>query len=497
MKKKLLTLFLAICMICTLLPFSAFAANDYEIIVGGINVTDANKNDVMGNGTVKYDSSTGTLTLNNANITSSYGVTVDELGESIYAGVLIGEGAGDVNIVLKGDNKISTVCSMNGAECLAIAMVSSNKLSFSGSGSLTVTAKGMSSKAPSSCAAIFAFNIDIKGGTINVASGDAEGAGSLSAGIICYDTLNISGGTVKATAGKAAESIAVFVGGAPSPEELNPEELVPGTFNMTGGKLTAVCEKSNNESTCGVFFYGSSFKVSGGTLVAQGDMAILAGDDKSPVVYKCPEGGKVYAGADSNAKAWDGKTTFDNFKYVKIDFDKNPFVDVAKGSYCYDSVLWAVGKGITNGIDATHFAPNNNCTRGQIVTFLWRANGCPDVKGIKNPFVDVAKGSYCYEAVLWAVDNGITKGFDATHFKPGESCTRGQVVTFLWRAEGYPEPASTKCPFNDVKTGAFYYNAMLWAVGEGITKGTDATHFAPNQTCTRGQIVTFLYRDLK
>ena len=175
---------------------------------------------------------------------------------------------------------------------------------------------------------------------------------------------------------------------------------------------------------------------------------------------------------------------------------KNPFVDVAKGSYCYDAVLWAVDKGITKGIDKTHFAPNNDCTRGQIVTFLWRANGSPAPKTTKCPFVDVEKGSYCYDAVLWAVEKGITTGFDATHFKPSESCTRGQVVTFLWRADGKPAPASTKCPFKDVTKGAFYYDAMLWAVGEGITNGVDTTHFAPNQTCNRGQIVTFLYRDL-
>lgn len=176
---------------------------------------------------------------------------------------------------------------------------------------------------------------------------------------------------------------------------------------------------------------------------------------------------------------------------------KNPFVDVKKGSYYYDSVLWAVGKGITKGVDANHFAPGNDCTRGQIVTFLWRANGCPEVKGQKNPFVDVDKGSYCYEAVLWAVKEGITKGVDATHFKPGESCTRGQVVTFLWRADGQPSYANTKCPFKDVSKGAFYYDAMMWAVENGITKGTDASHFAPNQICNRGQIVTFLYRDMK
>lgn len=249
-------------------------------------------------------------------------------------------------------------------------------------------------------------------------------------------------------------------------------------------------------------YYGRNFKVSGGTLVAQGDMAIVAGDEESPVLYKCPSGGKVYAGADSSAKAWDKKTTFENFNYVKIDFtkkaDPNPFVDVKKGSYCYDPVLWAYKHNpqITSGMDATHFQPETGCTRAHIVTFLWRANGCPAPKTTKCPFKDVKKGSFYYDAVLWAVENGITTGVDKTHFAPNDTCTRGQAVTFLWRADNKPAPASTKCPFKDVTKGAFYYDAMLWAVGKNITNGVDKTHFAPNNVCTRGQIVTFLYRDL-
>ena len=116
-------------------------------------------------------------------------------------------------------------------------------------------------------------------------------------------------------------------------------------------------------------------------------------------------------------------------------YDPNmSFTDVAAGSYCYDAVQWAVANGITNGTDATHFSPNAGCTRGQVVTFLWRAAGEPTVSGNVG-FADVAPGSYCYEAVKWAVANGITKGTDATHFSPNATCTRGQVVTFLYRAQ--------------------------------------------------------------
>ena len=168
------------------------------------------------------------------------------------------------------------------------------------------------------------------------------------------------------------------------------------------------------------------------------------------------------------------------------------FVDVAAGSYCYDAVQWAVANGITNGTDTTHFSPNAGCTRGQVVTFLWRAAGEPTVSGNVG-FVDVAPGSYCYEAVKWAVANGITKGTDATHFSPNATCTRGQVVTFMYRAEGEPAVGGSN-GFVDVAAGSYCYNAVQWAVAKGITKGTDATHFSPSATCTRGQVVTFLYR---
>ena len=174
-------------------------------------------------------------------------------------------------------------------------------------------------------------------------------------------------------------------------------------------------------------------------------------------------------------------------------YDPNmSFTDVAAGSYCYDAVQWAVANGITNGTDATHFSPNAGCTRGQVVTFLWRAAGEPVVSGNVG-FVDVAPGSYCYEAVKWAVANGITKGTDATHFSPNATCTRGQVVTFMYRAEGEPAVGGSN-GFVDVAAGSYCYNAVQWAVANGITKGTDATHFSPSATCTRGQVVTFLYR---
>ena len=173
-------------------------------------------------------------------------------------------------------------------------------------------------------------------------------------------------------------------------------------------------------------------------------------------------------------------------------FEKISFADVKSGSYCYDAVQWAVAKGITLGMSDGSFAPNAPCTRGQIVTFLWRAMGCPAPKSTVNPFTDVKSGSYCYEAVLWAVEQGITKGTTATTFSPNAACTRGQAVTFLCRAVGTEGTGDTG--FADVGANSFCAGSVKWAVENGVTKGTTATTFSPNETCTRGQIVTFLYR---
>ena len=173
----------------------------------------------------------------------------------------------------------------------------------------------------------------------------------------------------------------------------------------------------------------------------------------------------------------------------------NFFVDVPTDAYYYDAVLWAAENGITGGADATHFAPYASCTRAQAVTFLWRAAGCPAPKSSVNPFTDVAEGSYYYDAVLWAVENGITNGTSDTTFSPNATCTRAQIVTFLWRAENMPV-ADTANPFTDVAADAYYAGAVLWAAENGITGGTTATTFSPNANCTRAQIVTFLYRCL-
>ena len=156
-------------------------------------------------------------------------------------------------------------------------------------------------------------------------------------------------------------------------------------------------------------------------------------------------------------------------------------------------MLWAVANGITSGVDATHFDPNGTCTRAHAVTFLWRAAGQPEPKTTKMPFKDVKAGSYYEKAVLWAVENKITNGTSTTTFSPDKNCTRAQIVTFLWRSEGEPYASDSNNPFTDIASD-YYMDAVFWAVKEGITNGTTPTTFSPNDRCNRAQIVTFIYR---
>ena len=173
----------------------------------------------------------------------------------------------------------------------------------------------------------------------------------------------------------------------------------------------------------------------------------------------------------------------------------NPFIDVKTGDYFYDAVLWAAKEGVTSGTTDTTFSPDESCTRGQTVTFLWRAAGSPEPTTNVNPFTDVKTGDYFYKAVLWAYENGITQGTSDKEFSPNATVTRGQTVTFLHRLTG--DKANGKNPFTDVKTSDYFYDAVLWAAEENITSGTSDTTFSPDDDCLRGQIVTFLYRYYK
>ena len=274
------------------------------------------------------------------------------------------------------------------------------------------------------------------------------------------------------------------------------------SFTLTADRtLTAVFSRNSSggyscytiEATAGA---GGSISPSGNVSVREGrDQTFTITPDKGYAVANVKIDGKSIGAVKSY--------TFENVRRthtIEVIFMKangNPqtgvFVDVATGSYYEDAVDWAVENGITKGTDDTHFSPDGICTRAQAVTFLWRTAGSPASKTSTMPFTDVPVGSYYYDAVLWAVENGITKGTSDTTFSPNMTCSRAQIVTFLWRSEKSPA-AGTANPFADVKSTAYYADAVLWAVKENITKGTTSTTFSPNADCTRAQIVTFLWR---
>jgi S-layer homology domain. len=413
----------------------------YDLWVGGVRVTEANKADVLGDGTVAFtpatESEQAKLTLNGAEIIGAPVPAWPHDSDGIYSDI-------DLTLELHGENTVTANDAWEGGDCLGI---------FAGDCSLIVTGDGI----------------------LNVTTGE----GRLSCGVDTF-VMTMHSGTLRVTAGKATETS---------------DGVYSLFFTMEGGTL--ITEAGEAPESWG--FVGQA-TINGGTIEATGQSSALyiapkLSGDAAPAVMVNTEPTEI------GAKAWNGTDDLSkdgSFKYVKI-ARYNPFTDVAEDAFYYDAVLWAVGHEpqITNGTSPTTFSPNAVCTRGQVVTFLWRAAGAPEPTMALNPFSDVKEGAFYYKAVLWAVQTGITKGVDATHFGPDRDCTRGQVVAFLHRAQGTPAPGSDVNPFVDVKEGAFYYDAVLWAVEKNVTKGTSETTFSPDATCTRGQIVTFLYRAMK
>ena len=240
----------------------------------------------------------------------------------------------------------------------------------------------------------------------------------------------------------------------------------------------------------------------GGSISPTGNVSVREGADQTFTIT--PDKGYTVSNVkiDGNSIGAVKSYTFENVSKahtIEVIFvkDSSPqtgvFVDVAAGSYYEDAVDWAAENGIAKGTSHTTFSPDAACTRAQAVTFLWRAAGSPEPETRTMPFTDVSADSYYYDAVLWAVENGIAKGTSHTTFSPDATCTRAQAVTFLWRSEKSPA-GDTDNPFTDVKSTDYYADAVLWAVREEITKGTGNTTFSPNANCTRAQIVTFLWR---
>ena len=279
--------------------------------------------------------------------------------------------------------------------------------------------------------------------------------------------------------------------------------VIPSTMPAENLTVTAQWRYNGGGSSGYSYYTIKTTAGAGGSISPSGSVSVREGRDQTFTIT--PDKGYAVSNVKIDSKSIGAvkSYTFENVRRthtIEVIFMKangNPqtgvFVDVATGSYYEDAVDWAVGNGITQGTDDTHFSPDGICTRAQAVTFLWRAAGSPKPETRTMPFADVPVGSYYYDAVLWAVENGIAKGTSDTTFSPNMTCTRAQIVAFLWRSEKSPA-AGTANPFADVKSTAYYADAVLWAVKENITRGTTNTTFSPDADCTRSQIVTFLWR---
>ena len=332
--------------------------------------------------------------------------------------------------------------------------------------------------------------------TLTGAGTGATGAGSHAAGT----TVNIYAGTKSGYTfnGWTSDDVTVLSASSKNASFVMPDKDVTVKANWVyngGGSSGGGYTYYTIKATAGV----------NGSISPTGNVSVREGRDQTFTIT--PNKGYAVAKVliDSKNVGAVKSYTFENVKKnhtIEVVFMKasgNPqtgvFVDVPEGSYYEEAVNWAVEKGITTGTDATHFSPDGICTRAQAVTFLWRAAGSPAAKSAVMPFADVKAGSYYYDAVLWAVENGITKGTSDTMFSPDATCSRAQIVTFLWRSQKSPA-AGTANPFTDVKASAYYADAVLWAVKEDVTKGTTNTTFSPDANCTRAQIVTFIWRAL-
>ena len=281
------------------------------------------------------------------------------------------------------------------------------------------------------------------------------------------------------------------------------------TSNRDGEK-ERICQICQYKETKTIPATGSNYSYytikaaagTGGSITPSGNVSVREGRDKTFTIT--PDKGYAVANVKIDGKSIGAvkSYTFENVRRthtIEVIFMKangNPqtgvFVDVAEGSYYEEAIDWAVEKGITNGVSSNMFAPNDPCTRAQIVTFLWRAAGSPAPKSISS-FTDVPADAFYAKAVAWAVENGITSGTGESKFSPNATCTRAQAVTFLYRASGSPA-VSGSAEFSDVSATAFYADAVAWAAKKGITTGIGGGLFGSDNDCTRGQIVTFLWR---
>lgn len=637
MERKLISLLIVACMVFALLPVSAFAAQSYGIYVGGVEVTTANYKNITGkgiSGKVSYDPQNNQLTLENATITGSFDLdpsigdhyalvsfqqyfyiniigncTIDpaKSGTNLeYVTAIAG-----AHVSINGENQTLTVNANHGKNNIGIfaeyigsawcelnihagdtASGSSYGIYASGEISFPYVAKihvssgnapmgesiAMYSEGPLYACCAFA--------PISIRSGNA----GFSCAVYGETRCGIEGnGSISSGTAYEYDSIAVF-----SPGYVNLCDWMDQLYITSGASekgssfaaysdtsvrvLNVTAQTGNAANSSSIVFYsggtfkGENVRVSAGSgmesagIAAAGDITFVSGTnnyiragssseyesvgiytDGSVTIPDCSievfgmdvgvhaakgvtfsDTGNISATFSGAEHAVSEEITFqgsdfywtanaestiptrnyqDNstvpleepqqYRYLRIiDGDKilpTPFDDVPKDAYYVDPVLWAVDNGITQGTGPITFSPEDTCTRAQTVTFLWRNAGCPEPETTEMPFTDVAETDYFYHAVLWAVENGITVGATETTFEPESTVTRAQVVTFMWRQQGCPDMGQDDA-FADVPDTEYYYDAVLWAVKTGITVGTGAGKFSPDDGCIRAQIVTFLHR---
>ena len=414
-----------------------------------------------------------------------------------FEGLAVGLG----DFTANGTNYTYTLQNDSGATSTLVTAVSGNGEPVSINGQALSTGGSATVAIPNSGTTDIVVEIGTKTYTLTILRNSGTGGGATSY-TLTFDTNGGSAiapitqdyGTAITAPADPTKTGYTFAGWTPA---------IPSTMPAENLTVTAQWRYNGGGSSGYSYYTIKAAAGTGGSISPSGNVSVREGKDQTFTIT--PDKGY----AVSNVKI-DGKSigavksyTFENVRRthtIEVIFMKangNPqtgvFVDVATGSYYEDAVDWAVGNGITQGTDATHFSPDGICTRAQAVTFLWRAAGSPKPETRTMPFTDIPAGSYYYDAVLWAVENGITKGTSDTTFSPNMTCTRAQIVAFLWRSEKSPA-ASSRNPFADVKSTAYYADAVLWAVREDITKGTTNTTFSPNADCTRAQIVTFLWR---
>lgn len=469
--------------------------------------------DSLGAANAVFNANTGTLTLRDINL-SIPSTSAEHCIEWAYSSV----GAHDLVIVLEGTNTLKTTRS-------DVSAINGNSAYNNDGPSLTIKGNGALDVNGTSYGIWVSNNISIEGSVVLKATGTKNDGISTKTSydgtITIQDTArvtaiggtygidakncNITGGTVTAIGGTraywraptfaagitvaAGDAAASAVGIATS--AINAQKYVTTLLaNLPTYSITAATAKNGTVST-------NVAKANSGATVT---------------VTVAPKKGfslQIIAVTDANGNNYELKKTAENtYSFVmpavaveikavfafNIDTVDLKFTDVASDSYYVDAVKWAVYNKVTQGATETTFAPDSGCTRAQVVTFLWRAAGCPEAGN--NSFSDVADDSYYNKAVTWAVENGITKGTSETTFGPDTVCTRAQIVTFLYRYDQRDNMSIRENPFTDIPNVTYYYDAVLWAAENGITSGTSATTFSPNNTCTRGQVVTFLYRYL-